>query len=46
MRKLFVALFGLAVAFAVVSCKSSDSAYRNAYENARQQNAGGGMLLR
>lgn len=37
MRKLFVAVFGLAVAFAMTSCKSSESAYKKAYEKAKQQ---------
>ena len=37
MKKIIVIEMGLCVALAVSSCKSSESAYKNAYENAKQQ---------
>ncbi|MBR5205094.1 MAG: SPOR domain-containing protein [Bacteroidaceae bacterium] len=37
MKKLFVLGMGLCVALAFTSCKSSESAYKKAYEKAKQQ---------
>lgn len=37
MKKFFVLGFGLALAFGMTSCKSSESAYKKAYEKAKQQ---------
>ncbi len=37
MKKLFVLGMGVCVAFAFSSCKSSESAYKKAYEKAKQQ---------
>ena len=37
MKKLFVLGLGICVAFAFTSCKSSESAYKKAYEKAKQQ---------
>lgn len=37
MRKIFVLGLGLGMAFAMTSCKSSESAYKKAYEKAKQQ---------
>ena len=37
MKKFFVMGLGLSVAFAMTSCKSSESAYKKAYEKAKQQ---------
>lgn len=37
MKKLFVLGMGLCIAFAFTSCKSSESAYKKAYEKAKQQ---------
>ena len=37
MKKLFVLGLGICVAFAFASCKSSESAYKKAYEKAKQQ---------
>ena len=37
MKKFFVLAMGLGVAFAMTSCKSSESAYKKAYEKAKQQ---------
>ncbi len=37
MKKFFVMGLGLSAAFAMTSCKSSESAYKKAYEKARQQ---------
>lgn len=37
MKKLIVLCMGLSVAFAFSSCKSSESAYKKAYEKAKQQ---------
>ena len=37
MKKLLVLGLGICVAFAFASCKSSESAYKKAYEKAKQQ---------
>mgnify|MGYP003515280924 CR=1 FL=1 len=37
MKKIFVLGLGLALAFGMSSCKSSESAYKKAYEKAKQQ---------
>lgn len=37
MKKIFLLGMGLCVAFAFSSCKSSESAYKKAYEKAKQQ---------
>ena len=37
MKKFFVMGLGLSAAFAMTSCKSSESAYKKAYEKAKQQ---------
>ncbi|MDR0895968.1 MAG: SPOR domain-containing protein [Prevotellaceae bacterium] len=37
MKKLIVAGMGLCIAFSFFSCKSSESAYKKAYEKAKQQ---------
>ena len=37
MKKFFVLGIGLGAAFAMTSCKSSESAYKKAYEKAKQQ---------
>lgn len=37
MKKLFVLSMGLCLVFAFSSCKSSESAYKKAYEKAKQQ---------
>lgn len=39
MKKFFVLGFGLTAVFAMTSCKSSESAYKKAYEKAQQQQA-------
>lgn len=39
MKKFLVIGLGLSTAFAMTSCKSSESAYKKAYEKARQQQA-------
>ena len=41
MKKYMVACAGLCVALAFTSCKSSESAYRKAYEKAKAQEASG-----
>ena len=37
MKKFFVMGLGLSAVFAMTSCKSSESAYKKAYEKAKQQ---------
>ena len=37
MKKCFVLVMGLGAVFAMASCKSSESAYKKAYEKAKQQ---------
>ena len=37
MKKLFVLGMGLCIALSFTSCKSSESAYKKAYEKAKQQ---------
>lgn len=39
MKKFFVLGLGLTAVFAMTSCKSSESAYKKAYEKAQQQQA-------
>lgn len=39
MKKFFVLGLGLSAVFALASCKSSESAYKKAYEKAQQQQA-------
>ena len=39
MKKFFVMGLGLSAVFAMTSCKSSESAYKKAYEKAKQQQA-------
>lgn len=41
MKKLVVLGMGLCVALAFSSCKSSESAYKKAYEKAKQQELAG-----